>query len=594
VAISLAAAVPAPARAASLAFGRCGRKQLVSVRSPQFQCASLTVPLDRAAPQLAGVTLAVQRIPATGTRQGTIVFLAGGPGQANITAYEPYLVTLENEIPALRGFELVTFDQRGTGQSGRLSCARHVHGHTVAALFTSCTRKLRPRLSDYTSQDSSEDIESLREALGVGQISLVAVSYGGRVAGLYAHEHPQDVARMVLDSPTTLTGPEAIDTAWLRALPRVLDEGICGEGACAAFTTNLYGDLTSLLARLRRRPMRARYIGPYGHERTTFLDEQALLSLLVTSDVDWRVRRTAPAAIAAAAHGDAGPLARLVEEEPAPSGEVGVDGLLYLATTCSEDSFPWSAESPTSTRHELLERFLKSVPAATTAPFTPETASLLSALRGCSYWPPTTPAPAPPTGTSTVSTLILSGVEDLRTPYEQSLQVASGYSDASVMQIPGTGHSTISTSKCALDAMSSFLVSGRPPAACPPPTEPQALPLPPSSLAEVPAAASSSTSAGRAAEAAALTIDDLLDQPGSSGGGLEAGYWSMSGDRLRLHRTVDVAGVILTGTIALGASTTGRIVVRGRLRGTLELTGTTLSGRLGRARVRARVLLPEP
>ena len=40
---------------------------------------------------------------------------------------------------------------------------------------------------------------------------LFAVSYGGRVAGMYAREYPQGVARMVLDSPAPPVEADALN-----------------------------------------------------------------------------------------------------------------------------------------------------------------------------------------------------------------------------------------------------------------------------------------------------------------------------------------------------------------------------------------------
>ena len=59
-----------------------------------------------------------------------------------------------------------------------------------------------------------------------------------------------------------------------------------------------------------------------------------------------------------------------------------------------------------------------------------------------------------------------------------------------------------------------------------------------------------------------------------------------------MRRTVDVAGVSVSGTIGLLGTPRGRIVLGGRVHGTLRLAGYTLSGRLDGARVRARVTPP--
>ncbi len=74
-----------------------------------------------------------------------------------------------------------------------------------------------------------------------------------KVAGMYAREYPDGVARMVLDSPVPLAGSDPLDSQRVRALRRVLDTGICGGGACRAFTHDMCGDLVRLVASLHRR-----------------------------------------------------------------------------------------------------------------------------------------------------------------------------------------------------------------------------------------------------------------------------------------------------------------------------------------------------
>jgi hypothetical protein len=194
-------------------------------------------------------------------------------------------------------------------------------------------------------------------------------------------------------------------------------------------------------------------------------------------------------------------------------------------------------------------------------------------------------------------TLILSGADDLRTPYEQDLTIAAGYSDAQLLRIPDVGHSTVSTDRtgCARKAMIEFLAAGQAPASCLASSEAQALPLPPSSLGEVPAAASSSPLAGQVAAAATMTLEDLFGQTSFSGGGLRGGYWTLQPDGFALHGMIDVPGVALSGTIRVGHDTTGplpitaHLTVGGRLAGQLALRGLTLSGRVGGALVHARL-----
>jgi pimeloyl-ACP methyl ester carboxylesterase len=623
----LSLATPAHAQPGSLAFAACPSTQVV-VPASGLQCATLDVPFDRADPTVGDVALAVQRIPASAPRVGVIVLLAGGPGQPALGPFEALLAPLAHDA-ALRGFELVAFDQRGTGQSQGLQCPET--GESFKSGFASylgaCGRALGPTRAFYTSQESVEDLDALRQALGDTPLSLFAVSYGTRVAGMYAREHPQGVARMVLDSLVPLTGSDPLGRERLRALPRVLDEAICGAGACRSFSRDVYADLRRVVAALHRRPLRTRIYDAHGRLRRASVTEAGLLRLLSGLDVSQGARELAPAAIAAAAHGDPAPLARLTyplqakapasgfgspragtPRVPAPApGMLGeelfaaqapeVDSetsiALYAATSCVENELPWSPDSPVAGRAATLRSWLASLPAGTTAPFALATVAASSTPSLCADWPATAPAPPSPTGNSATPTLVLSGVDDLRTPYEQALRVAAGYSDAQLLRVPAVGHSSVSTDRtgCAEKAMVEFIAAGHAPASCPAPSEAQALPLPPSSLGEVPAAASSSRLAGQVAAAATMTLEDLFGQTSFSGGGLRGGYWALQSDGFALHGMIDVPGVALSGVIRVKPSPSNslglsaHLTVRGRLAGRLTLRGIMLSGRVGGALV---------
>jgi hypothetical protein len=201
-------------------------------------------------------------------------------------------------------------------------------------------------------------------------------------------------------------------------------------------------------------------------------------------------------------------------------------------------------------------------------------------------------------GVSAAPTLILSGDDDLRAPYEQDRVVADGYSDARLLRVPDVGHSAVSSDRtgCAKAAMVRFLATGRAPASCRGSSEPQALPLPSPSLSDAPPAGSSSPEAGQVATAAAMTLEDLFGQPGLSGGGLRGGYWALTPSGFVLHGMLDVPDVALSGTVSAGADTTGHVklnahlTVRGRLAGSLTLRGLRLSGRVGGAWVRTRLV----
>jgi pimeloyl-ACP methyl ester carboxylesterase len=584
-----------------------------------LQCATLDVPFDRADPAIGDTALAVQRIPASAPRVGVIVLLAGGPGQAALPPFEELLTPLAHD-PALRGYELVAFDQRGTGQSQSLECLEEGSSKGgLTAYLGVCGSALGPTRAFYSSQESVEDLDALRRALGGTPLSLFAVSYGGRVAGMYAREYPQDVARIVLDSPEPVTGSGPLDSQRFRGLPRVLDEGICGSGACRSFSGDVYVDLRRVVAKLHHGPLHTRIYDEHGRLRSVNVTETRVLQLLIGLDLSQGIRELAPAAIAAAARGNAAPLARLTDalhsQEPGssvastpadatpsdtsaqdplvyqpptdevPENAAGISLALFAATYCRENELPWSPESPPAGRSAALHGWLASLPAESTAPFAPATVVGQSALSLCLGWPSTPPAPPSPAGMSATPTLILSGDDDLRTPYEQDLAVAAGYSDMRLLRVPGVGHSTVSSDRtgCAKHAMIAFIATGIAPSSCTASREPQALPLPPASIGELRPLPARSRLVGQVAAAVALTLEDLYGQNEFSGGGLRGGYYRLQGTKVIIHDLVDVPGVIVSGSISMRGVT--HLTLRGRLSGTLTIKDFVLTGDIGGAKI---------
>ncbi len=620
VALLLVLAVNASAQSPSLVFGRCQSMQVL-VHVAGLQCGTLDVPFDRADPAIGNIALAVQRVPASAPRVGVIVLLAGGPGQPALPAFDEMLAPLARE-PSLRGYELVAFDQRGTGQSGGLVCPGEEPSNTSeSAYIGSCGSALGPTRIFYSSQESVEDLDALRQALGGTPLSLFAVSYGGRVAGIYAREHPQDVARMVLDSPSPVTGSSPLDSQRLLALRRVLDQGICGAGACRSFSSDVYADLARLVAKLHRSPLHTKIYNSHGRLQPATVTETSLLQLLTALDLSPAVRELAPAAIASAVHGYVEPLARLTRSlrsnapgsgliptstvtstsglldgtpwaSELPESDSVISMPLFAATYCRENEMPWSSESPPAGRTTIMHHWLASLPAGSTAPFAPATVAAQSALTLCIDWPATPPAPPTPTGVSAAPTLILSGDDDLRTPYEQDLTVAAGYGEGQLLRVPGVGHSTVSTDStgCAKRAMIEFLTAGQAPASCPASKEPGALPLPPASLGDLRPLPSHSPLVGRVTAAVAITLEDFEGQidVGGPSGGLRGGYWRLDFPDLIVHDFVDVHGVSISGTVT---SKGAHFTVHGRLNGILIQKGLDVTGRLGGKRVHLRLVI---
>lgn len=114
-----------PGGRAPLEWGACEPDPAVPVPlDDRLECATLTVPADPDDPSLGTFDLALVRLPATGEREGAVLFNPGGPGGSgwDLAAYS--VASRSSRLdPELTGrFDLVGFDPRRVGRSDGVVC----------------------------------------------------------------------------------------------------------------------------------------------------------------------------------------------------------------------------------------------------------------------------------------------------------------------------------------------------------------------------------------------------------------------------------------------------------------------------------------
>jgi pimeloyl-ACP methyl ester carboxylesterase len=542
-----------------------------------FECSSLPVPLDRAGGTSGTVSLSVERKLAGVTpSHDAVVALAGGPGQAALPLAEFIAQAI---APALGSRDLLVFDQRGTGSSDPLSCsAFEVFSlRSESQLFEECAAQIGPARGGFTTQESVQDIEALRQAGGYEKLVLYGTSYGTKVALEYAERYPQNVESLVLDSVVPTDGPEPYAIPTFEAIGGVLDE-LCSNGACAGITSNPLGDIADLAVQLRKRPLSGSVYDGSGKRHASTLDEGGLLDILEAGDLNPALRALLPAAVQSALRHDPDPLLRLhlLSEGLIPNvpgeGTTGeapqeIDEALFVTTSCEEEPFPWQRAAPASTRLAEALGYLHAQPANDFYPFDAATAYANSLVPACAGWADASPTPAPASALPDVPTLILSGEQDLRTPTSGARSVAARIPDAQLLLVPFTGHSVIGSdlSDCASLALSAFFAGGVGGGQIQPctPTANQFAPTPltPTKLAYVHPPATLGGRPGRTLVAVLDTLVDLNRQviaatlqaneelpSGSSFGGLRGGYAKLTSSAAILKDFSFVPGVQLTAT----------------------------------------------
>jgi proline iminopeptidase len=104
-----------------------------------------------------------------------LVIVHGGPG-ASHDYFLPYL------LPLARHNRLVFIDERGSGKSSKMDDP-----------------------AQYTVENMADDVEEVRQALGLGKISLLGHSYGGVVVQAYAFKYQKNLSHLILGSTFSST-----------------------------------------------------------------------------------------------------------------------------------------------------------------------------------------------------------------------------------------------------------------------------------------------------------------------------------------------------------------------------------------------------
>ena len=204
----VALGAPAAAEVPALVWQECGGGQ---------QCADLVVPLDYADPGGPTITIAVTRLPATGTKRGSIIVNPGGPGVPGGS----YPWSIAGQLPPSvgRAYDIVGFDTRGVGDSSEIVCVtwremrtwtridatpdtaaeQHRFARMAASFGPACKKSAGDLLAHMSTRDTARDLETLRTALGDDRLHFIGASYGTYLGAMYADLFPDHVGHLVLD-----------------------------------------------------------------------------------------------------------------------------------------------------------------------------------------------------------------------------------------------------------------------------------------------------------------------------------------------------------------------------------------------------------
>jgi pimeloyl-ACP methyl ester carboxylesterase len=446
-----------------------GRPEPWFVPCPEssLRCGGMLVPVNHDAGSAATIWIVYAVHGAEGPPVGTLAIAVGGPGGSGLDDALPILASLDDEL--VRRYDILFWDQRGVGASEGRDCpeagldyALADPGADAAAAFVAaCVREsgVDPaQLARYATRQAAEDLDSIRDHLGIERFALYGESYGTELAQAYAARHPDRLTALVLDGSVDLT--RSANEFWAeaaRGFDAVLTATFAGcadDRACAADVDDPAAAYAAALRRFSA-PRDVSFGDLDGVVRAHPIDAVAIEAAIDTLLYEPAGRMLIQRAVAAFDQGDEVPLARLVTTFSGGGGEGSVSTFAYHAVTCADYRV-----SPTADARDLA-----AVEAAGAAAGVDDlrTDEIYRTQFPCLYWPyqpadGTRPAPLSATD---FPVFVLGATGDPITTIGQARAIAGRLSDGYLIVTDGGAHVTFGRGDPCVDRpVVAFLVNG--------------------------------------------------------------------------------------------------------------------------------------
>lgn len=424
-----------------------------------MECSTMEVPLDWDDPEGDTIELAVARRPATGPadeRQGILAINPGGPGASGIELLDAAPLMGMEDLN--RWFDIVSWDPRGVGDSTPAVCddalldelrtidpdpddaaEQLALDDASQAYAESCTTESGDVMAHLGTDQTVQDLDLLRAALGEEQLSWLGFSYGTYLGQVYAERYPHRVRAMVLDGVVDpADGLEGLLTAQAVGFEGFLDD-LSAE--CATDPDCPVADprasAEALLAQVETAPL------PAGDG---VLDSSTMLTALFASSYDPTLTRGLLRGLARAEDGD-GTMLRNLAETYWTLGDYPP----YVGTLCADVAHPDGGDEARA----FAERIEAEAPLMG--------AAVANEILPCAWLPTQGPAPAPIRAEGTPTILVVGNTGDVATPVEQAERVAEALDDAVLLVHEGEGHTSFGSSDCVDQAVLVYLVDLEPP-----------------------------------------------------------------------------------------------------------------------------------
>jgi len=447
-----------------------------------LQCAEITAPTDWEDADSEPITLALGKLPAAGTSQGTIFVNPGGPGGSGVD-FAPYAVSSD----LAENFDVIGWDPRGVGASTSVECYTDdedkdeaLYGTFDAPYFTegwideleeetteyaaACEQNTGALLGKLDTVSTANDLELMRALVyGAKPLDYLGYSYGTLIGATYAELFPENVGKFVLDGAvdpqldafdTLVVQMEGFENAF-----RAYVEDCLGTAECP-FT----GTLDEALTQAKE------LIGSVDEAGLESSDGRELDSATVGTGVALALYSESywpdlSAAFTDLRRSEADAIFSLADayNDRSPDGAYGSNSNdAYVTTTCVDNDFAADtgstlerldeidAAAPTIGRYIALDDF-----------------ALLDVA--CSNWPfPPADLPESYDAEGAAPILVIGTSNDPATPYAWAKSLSEQLSSGVLISVEGEGHTAYNgANSCVNSVVDEFFIEGTVPSGDP-------------------------------------------------------------------------------------------------------------------------------
>ncbi|MBO4270838.1 alpha/beta hydrolase [Microbispora triticiradicis] len=440
-----------------------------------FQCARIQVPLDYTKPSGERIELSAIRLPASGTRAGSLLINPGGPGGSGIQYARAAKSVVSERVR--EQYDVVGFDPRGVGESTPVHCMTGAQLDKYVGMDSSpdspaevteldnaskqfaerCGAQSAHLLPHVGTADAARDMDVLRGVLGDAGLTYLGKSYGTYLGAMYAELFPKNVRALVLDGAVdpamSAVKSNEVQAKGFEVALRAFAEDCFLDGACPFTSRTVDGamkEISDLLARADRQPLKNDLgDGRVVNEAWTVLG----IATPLYERTAWPQLRQALGQ--AMTHGNGTSLLRMADllVDRRSDGTYSNQTEANMAVNCVDHRYPTS-----------LDAYGKAADAAgKMAPhFGP---FVMWGSLPCAYWPAkSAEADKPIKGAGAPPILVVGTLRDPATPYEWAQGLAKELTSGVLLGYDGDGHTAYrSGSTCVDTAVDDYLLTLRAP-----------------------------------------------------------------------------------------------------------------------------------